>query len=234
LSDFAPFKPVHLPLDDPWAFNYFFDSSARRTCYLAPERFVPTPASANAELTEAMDVFSTGCVLAEMFCDGVPPFSLSQLFSYRKGEYKSELESYLKQIEDPDMMRMIATMLSLDPVARLTAAEHLNNPTFPSFFLSMHEFLDNLANHLEPAHVSATPRPPQPATSKTAGSLNPILPESLIRPEPTLKTNADERIDRLVQSWDTAVSFLERRAEELETSNEVLTDEAVRSPKLAS
>jgi phosphoinositide-3-kinase, regulatory subunit 4 len=38
LTDFAPFKPVFLPDDDPADFNYFFDSSGRRRCYLAPER----------------------------------------------------------------------------------------------------------------------------------------------------------------------------------------------------
>ena len=50
-----------------------------------------------------MDLFSLGCVLAELFCDGVPPFSLSQLFRYRSGDYVSELDGYLGQIEDPSM-----------------------------------------------------------------------------------------------------------------------------------
>lgn len=127
LTDFSsPYKPTMLPLDDPAEFSYFFDSSGRRTCYLAPERFYPSshqqqqqasqhqkpsspsPATAPADrkdsmpkhVTEAMDVFSAGCVLAELFCDGVPPFSLSQLFRYRNGEYKSELDTYLAQIED--------------------------------------------------------------------------------------------------------------------------------------
>lgn len=50
-----------------------------------------------------MDLFSLGCVLAELFCDGVPPFSLSQLFRYRSGDYVDELDGYLGQIEDPSM-----------------------------------------------------------------------------------------------------------------------------------
>ncbi|XP_018651160.1 serine/threonine kinase [Schistosoma mansoni] len=40
LADPAPFKPVWLPSDNPSEFTRFFDSSRRRVCYLAPERFV--------------------------------------------------------------------------------------------------------------------------------------------------------------------------------------------------
>ena len=39
LTDFASFKPTFLPEDNPADFNYFFDTSRRRTCYIAPERF---------------------------------------------------------------------------------------------------------------------------------------------------------------------------------------------------
>jgi phosphoinositide-3-kinase regulatory subunit 4 len=227
LTDFAPFKPVHLPLDDPWQFNYFFDSSARRTCYIAPERFVASLQDhADGELTEAMDLFSVGCILAELFCDGVPPFSLSQLFSYRKGEYKAELDAYLSQIEDAGVLRMVAAMLSLDPRTRLSAAEHLVDPTFPAFFLSMHEFIDSVSNRLEAAPVPATPRPQVVQGAKSAGSL---APEALARPDPTLKTNADARIDRLVQSWEEATSFLAPRKEELLRTGAVLSTDSVSS-----
>ncbi|XP_074844396.1 phosphoinositide 3-kinase regulatory subunit 4 isoform X2 [Carettochelys insculpta] len=81
LTDFASFKPTYLPEDNPADFNYFFDTSRRRTCYIAPERFVDgsmfatelenmkdpsTPlvdlANSNqrtrGELKRAMDIFS--------------------------------------------------------------------------------------------------------------------------------------------------------------------------------
>jgi phosphoinositide-3-kinase regulatory subunit 4 len=65
--------------DNPSDFSYFFDTSRRRTCYIAPERFVDS-SSRNAEvagqsqnldltatgevktgdLTPAMDIFSAG------------------------------------------------------------------------------------------------------------------------------------------------------------------------------
>ncbi|CAI2736932.1 unnamed protein product [Dicrocoelium dendriticum] len=40
LADPAPFKPCWLPVDNPSEFTHYFDSSRRRVCYLAPERFV--------------------------------------------------------------------------------------------------------------------------------------------------------------------------------------------------
>jgi len=40
LTDFAPYKPVTIPDDDPTDFQYFFDAMGRNSCYVAPERFV--------------------------------------------------------------------------------------------------------------------------------------------------------------------------------------------------
>ncbi|CAM9452987.1 unnamed protein product, partial [Ectocarpus fasciculatus] len=40
LTDFATYKPVSIPEDDPTDFQYFYESSGRRRCYVAPERFV--------------------------------------------------------------------------------------------------------------------------------------------------------------------------------------------------
>ena len=34
-----------------------------------------------------MDIFSVGCVIAELFAEGSPIFNLSQLLSYRSNEY---------------------------------------------------------------------------------------------------------------------------------------------------
>lgn len=115
LSDFSSFKPTYLPLDDPAEFSYFFDTSGRRTCYVAPERFytaATNPAISakkskiamddegkrDGKVTEAMDCFSVGCVIAELFLEGAPLFTLSQLFKYREGEYS--VENHLNAIED--------------------------------------------------------------------------------------------------------------------------------------
>lgn len=74
LVDFASFKPTFLPVDNPADYSYFFDTSRRRMCYIAPERFTRTahaPASEHSaliedakcdygSLTPAMDIFSAG------------------------------------------------------------------------------------------------------------------------------------------------------------------------------
>lgn len=50
VTDFASaFKPTFLPLNDPSDFSYFYDSSGRRTCYLAPERFYTDDSKIAAE-----------------------------------------------------------------------------------------------------------------------------------------------------------------------------------------
>jgi phosphoinositide-3-kinase regulatory subunit 4 len=41
LTDFSPFKPAYLPLEDPSDFTFFYNSSGR-TAYIAPERFYST------------------------------------------------------------------------------------------------------------------------------------------------------------------------------------------------
>lgn len=127
VTDFASsFKPTFLPLNDPSDFSYFYDSSGRRTCYIAPERFYTEDsriaeekrqaiASVTAEgtgswlnagigkrdgkVTEQMDVFAAGCVLLEMWTDGASIFTLSELYGYREGKY-NELDGILGSLED--------------------------------------------------------------------------------------------------------------------------------------
>lgn len=175
LTDFSyTFKPTYLPIDDPSDFSFFFDTSGRRTCYLAPERFETRqqreqrqadekrrleekrkrklaeakrkadekrrgsaggPAAGDVQpladlsnldhalhgallgdgdevdedtlaafrppLTEEMDVFSAGCVLAEMWTDGRTVFNLSEMFAYKDGSLG--LEGVLDNIGDTDV-----------------------------------------------------------------------------------------------------------------------------------
>ncbi|XP_056331144.1 phosphoinositide 3-kinase regulatory subunit 4 isoform X3 [Danio aesculapii] len=154
LTDFASFKPTYLPEDNPADFNYFFDTSRRRTCYIAPERFVDgsmfatesdqtTPLvdlSSNSqrtrgELKQAMDIFSAGCVIAELFTEGVPLFDLSQLLAYRKGHFQTE--QVLMKIEDHSIRELVAQMVQREPEKRLTAEEYLKQQrgkAFPEIF----------------------------------------------------------------------------------------------------
>ncbi|CAK6982092.1 phosphoinositide 3-kinase regulatory subunit 4 [Scomber scombrus] len=154
LTDFASFKPTYLPEDNPADFNYFFDTSRRRTCYIAPERFVDgsmfaTESDQNTplvdltnnnqrgrgELRQAMDIFSAGCVIAELFTEGVPLFDLSQLLAYRKGHFQTE--HVLMKIEDRNIRELVAQMVQREPEKRLTAEEYLKQQrgkAFPDIF----------------------------------------------------------------------------------------------------
>lgn len=156
LTDFASFKPTYLPEDNPADFNYFFDTSRRRTCYIAPERFVDgsmfatesdqtTPLvdltnnnqRSRGELRPAMDIFSAGCVIAELFTEGVPLFDLSQLLAYRKGHFQTE--HVLMKIEDRCIRELVSQMVQLEPEQRLSAEEHLKQQrgrAFPDVFYS--------------------------------------------------------------------------------------------------
>jgi len=145
LADFSSsFKPTFLPEDNPADFSFYFDTSGRRTCYLAPERFlVAGEEPGNRTVNWAMDIFSAGCVIAELFLES-PIFTLSQMYKYRKGEYSPE-HSHLSKIEDPDIRELILHMIQIDPESRYSADEYLSfwkNRAFPEYFYSfLHQYM---------------------------------------------------------------------------------------------
>lgn len=187
LTDFSSsFKPTYLPEDNPATFSVFFDASARRTCYIAPERFV-TPGQdfdENGKLNWAMDIFSVGCVIAELFTES-PMFTLSQLFRYRKGEY-DPMHASLTRIRDEHIRDMVAHMIQLNPDSRYSAGEYLDfwrEKAFPTYFGDfMHLYM-----HL--------------VTDPTSGR----------RPVSVDKRNSgesDDRIDRIYNDFDKISYFL--------------------------
>jgi phosphoinositide-3-kinase regulatory subunit 4 len=102
LTDFSmTYKPTHLPLNDPADFSFYYDTGGRRTCYVAPERFYEGKKDANGEVKESMDVFSAGCVIAELWLDGEAVFTLSSMFKYRSGE--TNLDYLLEKIQDDEV-----------------------------------------------------------------------------------------------------------------------------------
>ncbi|XP_075209888.1 vacuolar protein sorting 15 isoform X2 [Lycorma delicatula] len=157
LSDFASFKPTHLPEDNPADFSYFFDTSRRRTCYIAPERFIkslPSETSSQlllaeenlkkGDLTPAMDIFSAGCALAELFSDGHPPFDFSQLLAYRCREYS--VDKHLEKVEDEGVRELLRVMMQRDAAKRQTAEILLaqeRDRVFPNYFYSfLHPYIN--------------------------------------------------------------------------------------------
>lgn len=150
LVDFASFKPTFLSEHDPADFLYFFDTSRRGTCYIAPERFIKTLGTElssqlildgtdlrKGDLTPAMDIFSAGCALTELFTEGHPPFIFYQLLEYRAGTYSPD--KCLDRIEDPDVKELLCHMMQKDPSARLSAETYLRQErgrVFPEVFYS--------------------------------------------------------------------------------------------------
>ncbi|KAJ8768798.1 hypothetical protein K2173_023702 [Erythroxylum novogranatense] len=139
LADFASFKPTYIPYDDPSDFSFFFDTGGRRLCYLAPERFYEhggeMQIALDALLKPSMDIFSVGCVIAELFLEGQQLFELSQLLAYRRGQY--DPSQHLEKIPDSGIRKMILHMIQLEPEARLSAEGYLQNyvdVVFPSYF----------------------------------------------------------------------------------------------------
>ncbi|TYZ60520.1 hypothetical protein PybrP1_009298 [[Pythium] brassicae (nom. inval.)] len=91
------------------------------------------------KLQESMDIFSAGCVIAEIFLGGKPLFDLPGLLKYRTG-CTEHVRSALKKIGDPRLEEMLLHMLQLEPHARASAKEYLARYSgsaggiFPSYF----------------------------------------------------------------------------------------------------
>lgn len=152
LADFASFKPVYLPDNNPSDFNYFFDTSRRRMCYIAPERFLSASVSDTpkesvfneiepcffASLTPEMDIFSTGCVFLELWNDGVAPFDYSQLLAYRNGDTEMATK-HIQAIDNLELCNLVTSMIDIEPTNRKPAEIYLSDlrgKFFPEFFYS--------------------------------------------------------------------------------------------------
>lgn len=142
LADFAQqTKPVYLPDDNPSEFVFYFDSSDRRSCYVAPERFYlkNSKNDDNMKLTDSMDLFSLGCVIAELYMDGEPTFTLSDLYRYKRGDFQPNFAGIL----DINIRQMVKQLLSIDPNRRPLASlllEEYKEKCFPCHF---YDFLYN-------------------------------------------------------------------------------------------
>ncbi|WVZ65017.1 hypothetical protein U9M48_014450 [Paspalum notatum var. saurae] len=162
LADFASFKPTYIPHDDLSDFSFYFDTGGRRRCYLAPERFYEhggdSQVAADAPLQPSMDIFSLGCVLAELFLEGQSLFEFSQLLSYRRGQY--DPIHTLEKIQDAGIRDMILHMIQLDPKKRLPCRGYLQkyeSVVFPLYFSKfLHKFFSDTVPLDSDARVEKT------------------------------------------------------------------------------
>lgn len=116
------YKPNYLSEGDLTRYKYFFSTLERPACYLPPEKFTKDMQDEN-KLTQ-MDIFSLGCVIAEIFLDGQSLFTLPELLSYKRSILK--IPSKLAEIKNKDVYDMVASMISLKPEDRKSIGQYLN------------------------------------------------------------------------------------------------------------
>lgn len=141
LTDFSEYiKPKYLPEDNPGEYAFYFDTSQRRSCYLAPERFNTQQYNIQTDhkLDKEMDIFSCGCCIFEMFTEGRPLFNLAELFKYKNKEI-NPTEWLKREINDEHLLNLILDMIAIDPNSRLSARNLLTKyrgKFFPDSFYS--------------------------------------------------------------------------------------------------
>lgn len=106
------------------------DKANEATTTTSEEKYHTSPMFDKARVgkVESMDIFSLGCVIAEIFLNGKSLFDLPSLLRYRSAanaEHEHEqLQEELKKIGDPLMEELILHMIQRDPRKRLSAAEY--------------------------------------------------------------------------------------------------------------
>jgi serine/threonine protein kinase len=138
LTDFAPYKPLYL---DESQYNniILFYPQVIEKCYFAPEKVNAEKSKVVYEydkLTatelldlQRMDIFSIGCIFAEIFTDSNPLFTYETLLQYSKGD-KTALEK-LNLITNPRIREMVTKMISLEPKGRDSLMDYF--PIFKEF-----------------------------------------------------------------------------------------------------
>ena len=153
LTDFAPYKPLYLN-ESKLEEVKLFHPNVLDKCYLAPEKLDSEKASTfaypdyskiNAEdlqRAQSMDVFSIGCILAEIFADLSALFRYETMLSYKTGD-KSQTDK-LQSIENEHLRGMVTKMIQLDPKERGTLKGHLQTFTncMPKDMLDLYGFFN--------------------------------------------------------------------------------------------
>lgn len=101
--------------------------------------------SDNLHLTDKMDMFSVGCLLAEIFSDRVL-FDLSGLLHYKDGK-TNNLSSLLKQIDNETVRELVTNLTSLNPNNRKSSDQVLaeqKGKLFPSYFDKLYVLMRTL------------------------------------------------------------------------------------------
>ncbi|MCP9261460.1 Phosphoinositide 3-kinase regulatory subunit 4 [Dirofilaria immitis] len=195
ITDFASFKPASIPSDDPSYFTFFFDTSLRLSCYLAPERFCTSQElnlhptlpgefmDVSKGLTHAMDIFSLGCVLVELFTEGQCPFTYELLTCVQRGGTIND--SKIQEQLPEELRSLIGLMLHRNPakdqkhqycdfaepkrihVGYTELVQEYSPLLFPPIF---DHFLYDYINAFRPKYIQTSMSLEEPQTSESVDS----------------------------------------------------------------
>ena len=165
-----------------------------KRCYMAPERFVSTttgatgktdtmmgstsmttPCSKHNQLTPAMDIFSAGCVMMELWLNGDRALDLGDLMAYRRqGTMVPQLLQKLNKIESSALRAACKHMVQLDPSQRLSARAYLerlqaSDEAVPKV---MEDCLEPLLQRI------SDPRPPSHTNNSGSGGPMVLTPDA--------------------------------------------------------
>jgi len=145
IADLGFFKPQYLPADNPAEYSLYYPIGRRHACYIAPERFFHKMAKKD-DLTTQSDLFSIGCVIADIYLEGREAlFDHAGVLSYKDGVY--DPSSILNTISDVNAREIINTLIHIDPQSRSSARQILEKYTgsfFPSYFRSLYSFFSQV------------------------------------------------------------------------------------------
>ena len=134
ITDFASYKPAFISIDDITNYTYYFGtnkSNSMKGCYLAPERLVErnnnniNNISENVDKTFAMDIFSVGVIIAELFLER-NIFDFTSLLNYKKGNKNLfNIDEILSKIQQKNIRSIIYKMIAINPEERIDITEAL-------------------------------------------------------------------------------------------------------------
>ncbi|EIE85776.1 hypothetical protein RO3G_10486 [Rhizopus delemar RA 99-880] len=154
------------------------------------------------ELTPEMDIFSVGCVIAELFLEGTSLFTLSQLFKYKNGEYNPIVS--LDKIEDKNIKELVSHMIQINPGSRLSAEEYLvqwHGKAFPHYFYSfLYQYMSSLTDKAE--------QQKDPTIMSTLSSAYPSTASKKL-------TDADEKIERVFHDFEKIMDYVSYPCEDI-------------------
>ena len=132
ISDFACYKPGYISIDDISNYTYYFGTNrtdSMKGCYLAPERLLKKNSSINnnneSEKNFAMDIFSAGVIIAELFLER-NIFDYASLLNYKNGNTKMfNIDEILSKIQNKQLRSLIYKMICINPDERIDITEAL-------------------------------------------------------------------------------------------------------------